>query len=239
MTIAFPIATRRNVCHMSRFILGSTPVENSSIKMTGGFPRSAMASDNFLWLPPDSLLASRSAYIVNEVPSRTALMLVSNSGPLSSPFKRPYMIRCSRTVSWSSTAVNWGQTPNDIRARRGFVMIECPSINTSPVSGTTSPRIILKVVVFPAPFGPRSANIVSRGMSRLISSVTNLPLNAFETPTTRSRPLSGRWTSTSSLKLRLDVDISLRCMGDFLRRSGRGYLEPESTQTRIPRRTKA
>ena len=35
---ALPIDTLRRVCHISRFIFGSIPVENSSMRMTVGFP---------------------------------------------------------------------------------------------------------------------------------------------------------------------------------------------------------
>ena len=34
--------------HISRFILGSIPVENSSMSTTDGFPVSAIASESFL-----------------------------------------------------------------------------------------------------------------------------------------------------------------------------------------------
>lgn len=62
--------------------------------------------------------------------------------------------RCSRTVNWLSIAVNCGQTPNLARAAPACRIMETPLIITSPEVGVTSPRIILKVVVFPAPFGP-------------------------------------------------------------------------------------
>ena len=38
MTIAFPTATFLSVLHMSRFIFASTPVENSSMRITDGLP---------------------------------------------------------------------------------------------------------------------------------------------------------------------------------------------------------
>lgn len=39
MMTAFPTATLRKVCHMSRFIFGSIPVENSSMRTTAGLPK--------------------------------------------------------------------------------------------------------------------------------------------------------------------------------------------------------
>lgn len=39
ITTALPIATFRKVPHISRFILASIPVENSSIRITEGFPK--------------------------------------------------------------------------------------------------------------------------------------------------------------------------------------------------------
>ena len=38
MTIAFPTATFLSVLHISRFIFASTPVENSSMRITDGLP---------------------------------------------------------------------------------------------------------------------------------------------------------------------------------------------------------
>ena len=44
MMTALPIDTLRRVCHISRFIFGSIPVENSSMRMTVGFPIQAQIS---------------------------------------------------------------------------------------------------------------------------------------------------------------------------------------------------
>ena len=136
---ALPLATLRSVCHISRFILGSIPVENSSMSKTDGFPMSAIASESFLWFPPESLLASRSAYIFKAVPWSMASILSSSSWPLCSPLRRPYTIKCSLTLSWESMAVNWGQTPRAERAVRGCRITDTPSMSTSPISGRTSP----------------------------------------------------------------------------------------------------
>ncbi len=49
ITIAFPTATFFSVRHISLFIFASTPLENSSISSTLGFPTSAIASASFRW----------------------------------------------------------------------------------------------------------------------------------------------------------------------------------------------
>ena len=156
--MALPTEILLSVSHISRFILASMPVENSSMSITGGFPGrsivkygqcssynnnsipiSAIAKDSFRWFPPDSLLARRSAYCFKEVASIMLSTLRSTSVLRWSPFSRPYMIKCSRTVNWESIAVNCGQTPNDRRASLGRCTIENPLISASPASGMTSP----------------------------------------------------------------------------------------------------
>lgn len=100
---------------------------------------SAIASDNLRWFPPESWLANRSAYMFNEVAAMSDSTLEVSSGPRMSPLRRPYINKCSRTVSCASMAVNWGQTPSARRALRGELTTEMPLILTSPMSGTTSP----------------------------------------------------------------------------------------------------
>jgi len=45
------------IFHINLFAYGSTPVDGSSNKTIGGFPRMAMATASFLLFPPDRLFA--------------------------------------------------------------------------------------------------------------------------------------------------------------------------------------
>mmetsp|Transcript_78403 Transcript_78403/g.224676 ORF Transcript_78403/g.224676 Transcript_78403/m.224676 type:complete len:80 (+) Transcript_78403:541-780(+) len=47
--------------HIKRLDSGSTPVVGSSKKTMRGLPTSAMPRDNFLFVPPENVLAWRSA----------------------------------------------------------------------------------------------------------------------------------------------------------------------------------
>lgn len=85
---ALSTATALNVRHISLFFLASIPVENSSMRTTDGLPINAIASDSFLWFPPESLLANRSAYTFNPVASRSESTLVRSSSGRS-PLSRP------------------------------------------------------------------------------------------------------------------------------------------------------
>ena len=40
--------------HIKRLAFGSIPAEGSSNKITGGFPKRAIATHNFLLFPPES-----------------------------------------------------------------------------------------------------------------------------------------------------------------------------------------
>jgi hypothetical protein len=44
--------------HMNLLASGSIPVEGSSKKIIGGFPRVAIATDNFLLFPPEKVPAN-------------------------------------------------------------------------------------------------------------------------------------------------------------------------------------
>lgn len=169
----------------------------------------------------------------------------SSSIPLRRPFSRPYTIKCSRTVRCESIAVNWGQTPSEDLATVGCRRTDLPCILMSPESGNNSPpgqpvksytiaramldvRIILKVVVFPAPFGPKSAKIESFCTAKLTSLTALLadPAYALET----CERSSGGWRSSavhaslrtfrgidSTLPLDLAVDfLNVRCELDSI-----------------------
>ena len=73
-----------------------------------------------------------------------------------------------QTVSKMSVASSCGTRPIVARAARYSRMMSCPSAVTVPLLGVTMPQMMLISVVLPAPFGPRSAKISPRLISRSI-----------------------------------------------------------------------
>src|SRR5713101_9929261 len=67
-----------------------------------------------------------------------------------------------------------------------------PQIMTVPVSGVTTPRIMSRVVVLPAPFGPSRATRSDERIVRSTPSTAGTPRNAF------CRPRATRTSSTST-----------------------------------------
>lgn len=105
-------------------------------------------------------------------------------------------------------------------------------------------RIMLNVVVFPAPLGPRSAKIVSCDTPKLTLSTTLLSLepNAFTTFRTRRASDDDATTaasSSTSLRPTAPPSVFLPNGRFFEELKRRGSTEPESTQTSMPNSTSA
>lgn len=109
-------------------------------------------------------------------------------------------------------------------------------------------RIMLNVVVFPAPFGPSRAKSVFCDTPKLALSTTRLSALPYALTTLSTRRVSfdvATFIASSYTSFLLpawtDLRLSRRMSADvaafavFLR----GRTAPESTQTRIPKRTKA
>src|SRR4029078_3877818 len=60
----------------------------------------------------------------------------------------------------------------------------------SPLSGRCTPAIRLKMVVFPAPFGPMSATIVPASTTKLARETARRPRNDLETSSSSRRGMS-------------------------------------------------
>src|SRR5207302_1864013 len=79
-------------------------------------------------------------------------------------------IRFSSPVSRLSTAENWPVRPIAARTASGSLARSKPAMCTLPASGLRSVDRIWTVMVFPAPLGPSSENVVPSAMSRSIPS---------------------------------------------------------------------
>jgi hypothetical protein len=75
------------------------------------------------------------------------------------PLRVAYISKCSRTVSPSKIASNYGQYPiRDLALSNPlYFVMSCPLMLRLPKSGYISPVKHLKQEVFPAPVIPRSA----------------------------------------------------------------------------------
>jgi len=74
--------------------------------------------------------------------------------PLDIPYISPMNINCSRQVNLCQKIFSWGQIPM-CALIAGLCLILSPRIKISPLVGCDRPQIMLIVVVFPAPLGPR------------------------------------------------------------------------------------
>src|SRR3990172_4520414 len=68
--------------------------------------------------------------------------------------------------------------------------MRCPPNRISPESGTSAPATTLKIVVFPAPFGPISPTIAPSATSNDAPTTARRPRNDFETSWTTSNVIA-------------------------------------------------
>ena len=81
--------------------------------------------------------------------------------------------------------------PRAVIACGGMWTTSVPSNTIDPDVGLYTPVSWLKKVVLPAPFGPISATIAPRGMTKSMSSEAMSPPNSFRTFVATSRLSSG------------------------------------------------
>ena len=91
-------------------------------------------------------------------------------------------MRFSRTVRSGSRLSVCGATPIDCFIFLRLCEMSCPNTSILPSSGITRPRIILMVVVLPAPLGPKRAMHFPSSTIRLKESMTVRWLKAFLSP---------------------------------------------------------
>jgi hypothetical protein len=124
---------------------------------------SALAIITRRFMPPDSVMIFASFLSHSERSRRTFSMTAGLRGLPNSPRLK---VRVFHTVSNMSVVSSCGTRPMVARAARKSRTVSWPSAVTVPVDAVTMPQMMLMSVVLPAPFGPSSANISPRRISR-------------------------------------------------------------------------
>ena len=165
-----PSATRpRIVSHICPRVRGSRPVVGSSRKISGGLVIRLAARSRRRRIPPENceigLFAASSR--PNCPSSRFAAARASAE---RRPWSLPNSHRFSVAVRSSSTDAYWPVTPTSWRMRCGSLATSTPNTRACPASIGSSVASIFSIVVFPAPFGPRTPKISPWRTSRSIPS---------------------------------------------------------------------
>jgi hypothetical protein len=148
---------------MSRRSSTSTPAVGSSKNKIFGSCASALAISTRRFMPPDSCMIVVS-FLSQSDKSRSTFSRCASFGGLPN---RPRLNRTvAQTLSNASVASSCGTRPILERAARNSLMMSWPSARTTPELGRTMPQMMLINVVLPAPFGPSSAKISPRRISR-------------------------------------------------------------------------
>lgn len=120
----------------------NAPSKNS----TGGSEMVAMATLSFRWFPPDKLPAALSAKSTRSISAILARTRRETPGS-GTPLMRANSSRCSRTVSASISAENWGQYPMRCRSWACARVTLKPAMCAAPLVGGNSPESMESVVV--------------------------------------------------------------------------------------------
>jgi hypothetical protein len=164
--IVTPLArSRRTISHMSLRSSTSTPAVGSSRNRICGSCDSAFAIITRRFMPPDSVMIL-SSFLSQSDSSRSTFSMCARFGALPN---RP-RLNCivAHTLSKASVVSSCGTSPIFERAARYSRTMSWPSAVTLPEVALTMPQITLISVVLPAPFGPSSAKISPRRISRSI-----------------------------------------------------------------------
>mmetsp|Transcript_114731 Transcript_114731/g.263356 ORF Transcript_114731/g.263356 Transcript_114731/m.263356 type:complete len:221 (-) Transcript_114731:1658-2320(-) len=136
---------------MARRAKGSIPEVGSSKITNLGSPRKAIATESFLFIPPDRAAARALRFSA----SCTSLSSwsISASAPWI-PFSPAVSLMCSTTVSSGHSTLCCGHIPMDARTSLSCWGTAFPKMEISPLLGGNVPVIMLIVVVLPAPLCP-------------------------------------------------------------------------------------
>ena len=170
--------SRLMVCHIWALVRGSSPVVGSSRKMSGGQEIRLAARSSLRRIPPENSESLRFAASVSPNSSRSSLALSFDSSR-ERPSNRPKITRFSVAVSSSSTDANCPVSPISRRTFCVSFSTSWPKIFALPASGFDRVASILITVVFPAPFGPSTPQMVPAGIEKLTPSTALLFPNVF------------------------------------------------------------
>jgi hypothetical protein len=100
---------------------------------------------------------------------------VSAGGVLRTRSPKPML---SATVMWGNSASCWKTNPTP-RSRAGTRSTRRSPIHTPPVSGSSRPATMRRIVLLPPPDGPSSATSCPSSTWKETSRTTGTPPNAF------------------------------------------------------------
>ena len=153
----------RTTAHISLRKATSTPAVGSSKNRIDGSCDSAFAINTRRFMPPDNVMILLS-FLSHSDSSRSTFSICAGLAAL--PNSPRLKLTVFQTVSNMSVDNSCGTSPIIDRTARNSAAISRPSTRTSPPLRFTIPHTILMSVVFPAPFGPSSAKISPRAISR-------------------------------------------------------------------------
>ena len=180
--IVQPSATRpRMVSHISPRVRGSRPVVGSSRKISGGLVIRLAARSRRRRMPPENceigLFAASSRPNCASRPRAVARASADRR-----PCSRPNSHRFSVAVRSSSTDAYCPVTPTSWRTRCGSRATSTPNTRACPASIGSSVASMRSIVVFPAPFGPRTPKISPWRTSRSMPSTARSSPNVLTSP---------------------------------------------------------
>src|SRR6201996_6217677 len=160
-----PATSDRMTSQMTSRARGSSPVVGSSRNRTCGFPTRLAARSSRRCMPPENVLAARSAASVRPNCSSSS---VARALDAARPrwYSRPMISRFSRPVSSIWMAADWPARPIDRRTALGSFTTSWPSTSARPPSGRSKVVRMRTAVVLPAPLGPSTPRTVPRGTDR-------------------------------------------------------------------------
>ncbi len=143
-------ASARSRSRSQRMPSGSRPFAGSSSSRTGGSPRRVVARASRWRMPSENPPTRRREAAPRPTSSRTSAARASGT-----PACGAYTRRWSRAVrpGWKSAASRAAPT---VRIGRSSSVYRRPPMVADPAVGETRPRSIRRVVVLPAPLGPRN-----------------------------------------------------------------------------------
>ena len=172
MIVVPPSRSRCTSRHMSRRKATSTPAVGSSRNRTSGSCASALAISTRRFMPPDSAMILVERLSHNDSDFSTRSTTAGSRGLPNSPREKATV---PATVSNMSVESSCGTSPIRSRACRQSARMSLPSTRIVPPVGRTSPHTAPISVVLPAPFGPSSAKISPRRMSRSTDASASCP----------------------------------------------------------------
>mmetsp|Transcript_33932 Transcript_33932/g.100786 ORF Transcript_33932/g.100786 Transcript_33932/m.100786 type:complete len:233 (-) Transcript_33932:144-842(-) len=165
-----------SVSHMPRRAKGSMPLEGSSRITRYGLERKASAQLSFRFMPPERADERACILSMSATAERSCSPLFTSASFDMFPIL-PKSMRCSKTVSSSTSTLCCGQKPMSLRTIRSCSGTWEPLTLIVPRVWGRQPVSIIIVVVLPAPLWPRRQKHSSWYMvrERLLTALICLP----------------------------------------------------------------